>query len=104
MMNFLSLWRTHQLREAVVQRCYVKKGVLINFAKLTGKHLHRCFHVKLEKLLRTLSFIEYLAVGCFSIEMLLESLHSLQRFVQSQKWKHKSNVGNLFKVNYEGTK
>ena len=28
-----------QLTEIVVQRCSVKKGVLKNFAKFTGKHL-----------------------------------------------------------------
>ena len=55
--------------EAVVQRCSVKKGVLKNFTKFTGKHLcrasglqlyfkkrlwHRCFPANFVKFLRTL--------------------------------------------------
>ena len=44
--------------EAVVQRCSIKKGVLRNCEKLTGKHLchrlcHRCFPVNFAKFLRT---------------------------------------------------
>ena len=47
------------------QRCFVRKGVLRNFAKFTGKHLcqslfliklqawHRCFPVNFAKFLRT---------------------------------------------------
>ena len=31
-----------ELPEAVFQRCSVKKGVLRNFAKFTGKHLKKC--------------------------------------------------------------
>ena len=70
-------------REAFAQRCSVKKGVLRNFTKFTGKHLcqslffnkvaglrpatllkkrlwHRCFPVNFVKFLRTPSFIERL--------------------------------------------
>ena len=69
--------------EAAVQRCSVKRGVLRNFAKFTGKHLcqshffnkvavmrsaaflkkrlwSRCFPVDFVKLLRTPFFVEYL--------------------------------------------
>ena len=57
--------------EAVVRRCSVKKGVLRNSAKFTGKHLrpatllkkrlwHRCFPVKFAKFLRTPFFTEHL--------------------------------------------
>ena len=31
----------HRLPQAVVQRCSVKKGVLTNFVKFTGKHLYQ---------------------------------------------------------------
>ena len=59
--------------ESVVQKCSVRKGVLRNFAKFTGKHLchslffkkilkrrlwHRCFPVKFAKFLRTGFLIE----------------------------------------------
>ena len=70
-------------QEAVVQRCSIKKGVLSNFTKFTGKHLcqslvfnkvaglrpatllkkrlwHRCFLVNFVKFLRTPFFIEHL--------------------------------------------
>ena len=76
---------TPQDLEAVVQRCSVKKGVLRNFTKFTGKHLcqslffnkvaslrpatlfkkrlwHRCFPVDFVKFLRT-TF--YTSGGCF---------------------------------------
>ena len=66
--------------EAVVRRCSMKKGLLKNFTKLTGKHLcqnlyfnkvaglkhatllkkrlwHRRFHVNFAKFLRTPFFI-----------------------------------------------
>ena len=69
--------------EAVVRRCSVKKGVLKNFTKFTGKHLcqslffnkvaglrpatllkkrlwHRCFPVNFVKFLRTPFYIEHL--------------------------------------------
>ena len=69
--------------EADVQRCSVKKGVLRNFTKFTGKHLcqspffnkvadlrpeillekrlwHRCFSVNFAKFLRTSFLIEHL--------------------------------------------
>ena len=69
--------------EAVVRRCSIKKGVLRNFAKFTGKHLcqslffnkvaglrpasllkkrhwHGCFPVNFAKFLRTLFYIYYL--------------------------------------------
>ena len=63
--------------KAVVRRCFVKKGVLRNFAKFTGKHLyqilffnkvaglnnslwHRCFPVNFAKFLRTSIFTKYL--------------------------------------------
>ena len=69
--------------EAVVRRCSVKKGVLINFAKFTGKHLsqsfffnksadlrsatllkkrlwHRCFPVNFAKFIRTPFFKKHL--------------------------------------------
>ena len=71
------------LSEAAVQRCSVKRGLLRNFAKFTGKHLcqshffnkvavmrsaaflkkrlwSRCFPVDFVKLLRTPFFVEYL--------------------------------------------
>ena len=69
--------------EAVAQRCSVRKGVLRNFTKFTGKHLwqslffnkvaglrpatllkkrlwHRCFPVKFAKFLRTPFLTEHL--------------------------------------------
>ena len=33
------VWEFMQLMEAIVQRCSVKRGVLENFIKFTGKHL-----------------------------------------------------------------
>ena len=70
------------IMEAVAQRCYVKRGVLRNFAKFTGKHLcqslffnkdggrpatllkkrrwHRSFSVNFAKFLRTPLFAEHL--------------------------------------------
>ena len=64
------------ISEAVAQRCFVKRGVLRNFTKFTGKHLcqslfliklqvrpatllkkrlwHKCFPVNFVKFLRTL--------------------------------------------------
>ena len=81
--------------EAVVQRCSVKKGILRNFAKFTGKHLcqslflnkvavlgpetlfkkrlwHRCcFPVNFVKFLRNL-FLQNTSGGCF-----YESLNEL---------------------------
>ena len=55
-----------RVREAVAGSCSVRKGVLRNFAKFTGKHLcqslflnkvaglwHRCFPVNFAKFLRT---------------------------------------------------
>ena len=32
---------SEKISEALTQRCSVKKGVLINFVKFTGKHLYR---------------------------------------------------------------
>ena len=51
--------------KAVTQRCSVKKGVLRNLAKFTGKHLiqglwHRCFSANFSKFLRTLFLTEHL--------------------------------------------
>ena len=50
--------------EAVVQRCSVKKGVLRNFAKFTGKHLYQG--------LRTL-FLQNTSSGCFCKVKSMES-------------------------------
>ena len=62
-------------KEAVVQRCSVKKGVLRNFTKFKGKHLcqslffnkvtglrlwHKCFPVNFVKFLRIPFLIEHL--------------------------------------------
>ena len=72
-----------KIREAVARRCSVRKGVLGNFPKFTGKHLcqslflnkvvglrpatllkkwlwHRCFPVNFVKFLRTGFFTEHL--------------------------------------------
>ena len=46
--TFRALWSHHAMyasvsaviKEAVAERCSVKKGVLKNFTKFTGKHLH----------------------------------------------------------------
>ena len=66
--------------EAVARRCSVKKGILINFTKFTGKHLchslflnkvsdlnvikkrfwHRCFPVHFVKFFREPFFIEHI--------------------------------------------
>ena len=60
------------------RRCSLKKGVLRNFAKFTGKHLcqrlffnrekkrlwHRCFPVNFVKFLRT-TFLQNTSGGCF---------------------------------------
>ena len=69
------------------QRCSIRKGVLRNFSKFTGKHLcqslffnkvaglrpatllkkrlwHRCFPVNFEKFLRT-PFVQNTSGGCF---------------------------------------
>ena len=45
-----------QVTEAVVRRCYVKKGVLLNFAKFVGKHLCQSlfFHNKAAGLIHKL--------------------------------------------------
>ena len=65
------LWNKSVQRRSSHRRCSIKKGVLRNFAKFTGKHLcqrlffkktatllkkslwHRCFLVNFEKFLRT---------------------------------------------------
>ena len=59
--------KEHVLLEAVVRRCYIKKGVLENFVKFTGKHLCQgLFFNKISgasniaKFLRTPFLIEHL--------------------------------------------
>ena len=46
------------------QRCFIKKGVLKNFAKFTGKQLHRCFLVNFVKFSRT-PFLQNTTGDCF---------------------------------------
>ena len=76
------VWEFMQLMEAIVQRCSVKRGVLENFIKFTGKHLcqshffnkvaglrlttllkkrlwHRCFPANFVKFSITYFFIEH---------------------------------------------
>ena len=66
----ISLKQTHF--RSSHQRCSIKKGVLKNFSKFTGKHLcwrlffnkvaglqHRCFSVNFAKFLRTPFFTEH---------------------------------------------
>ena len=77
------LAQAKECSEAVARRCSVKKGILRNLAKFTGKHLyqslffnkvaglrhstllkmrllHRCFHVNFAKFLRTPCLTEQL--------------------------------------------
>ena len=67
-------WMNRKKSETVVRRCSIKKSVLKNFAKSTGKPLKpvtllkqrikcRCFPVNLAKFLRTPFFIK--CGGCF---------------------------------------
>ena len=81
------MWQDARSSEAVVQRCSVKKGVLTNLAKFTGKHLRQslffnqvgglrpttllkrrlwrmCFPVNFVKFLRT-PFSQNTPGGCF---------------------------------------
>ena len=78
--DFLRIARSNEFVTKVRsshQRCFMKKGVLRNFAKFTGKHLcqsllfnkvaglrkrlwHSCFPVNFTKFLRTLFFTEHL--------------------------------------------
>ena len=75
------------------QRCSVKKGVLVNFAKFIGKHLcqrlffkkksfrHMCFPLNFPKFLRT-PFLQNTSEGCFWIRKLnfqFRITHSLQK-------------------------
>ena len=98
--NYVS-WIKKEQAEAVVQRCSVKKGVLRNLVKFTGKHLcqnlfsskvtglrpatllkkglwHGCFPVNFAKFLRTLFFIEHLLWW-----LLLNRQNKLSRLVQN---------------------
>ena len=77
---YVFFWKSVILTEAVVRRCSVKKDVLRNFAKFTGKrlcqslffnkvgvekrHLHRCFPVNFPKFLRT-PLLKNTSGGCF---------------------------------------
>ena len=72
---------TFQLIRSSPPEVFCKKGVLKNFAKLTGKHLcqrlwHWCFPVTFAKVLRTALFIEHLqwlllmAISCLMCQTL----------------------------------
>ena len=59
-----------------------KKGVLENFANLTGKHLCWCFPVKLAKFLRTPNFEEHLRTTADQLicnKILLEKVRAVFR-------------------------
>ena len=60
------------------RRCSIKKGVLKNFAKFTGKHRlwHKHFPVNLSKLLRT-PFLQNTSGGCFCIVSFCSKYHSV---------------------------
>ena len=98
-MKLFSLFSFSKLlfSEAVTQRCSVKKGVLRNFPKFTGKHLgqrlffdkvarirpaallkkglwHRCFPVNFAKFLRTPFLTEYLRWLLLSFFTMLKKL------------------------------
>ena len=62
-------------------RCSVKKGVLENFAKFTGKHL--CFSMNFAKFLRTAFFTEQLQTTA------------------SENYFSEEAVNNIFKVSNE---
>ena len=85
----LTRHRNENISRSSHQRCSIKKDVLRNFTKFTGKHLcqsllfnkvvgprlatllkkrlwHRCFSVKFVKFLRT-PFLQNTSGGCFFI-------------------------------------
>ena len=82
------------------QRCSVKKGVLKNFVKLTGKHLyqslffnkvaglklwHRCFPVNFAKFLRT-TFLKK-----NSVRLLL--VFQFTSIIISKRWQRRLSIG-----------
>ena len=57
-----------------------KKGILENFANLTGKYLHWCFPEKLPKILRTPNFEEHLRTTAHQMicnKILLEKIRTV---------------------------
>ena len=103
-------------------RCSVRKGVLRNFSKFTGKHLchslcfnkvanlspatllterlwHRCFPVNFEKFLRT-PFLQNTSGCCFwkNVNITLRD-HNRRVSVGKILWKHKKCAG--FKKYYK---
>ena len=102
---FMSLRSSHQ-------RCSVKKGVLRNFAKFTGKHLcqaapatllkkrlwRRCFPVNFAKFLRTPFFAEHLCWLLLSLILNFRKKRSVISKIlifvvkSSKKYKYKSKI------------
>ena len=88
--------------EAVVQRCSVRKGVLRNFTKLTGKHLCQClfffpcFPLNFVKFLRT-PFLQNTSGGCFYWSYFFSSFLT---FTKNHFTKKVWNYDVIFKVDY----
>ena len=98
------------------QRCSVKKGVLRNFAKLTGKHLcqslsfnkvagarlwHRCFPVNFVKFLRTPRLGDCFLSTCVFVKKLRNCFRLLQLcHCDGLSDACKSNVFKIFKKRF----
>ena len=103
-LSLLSLLKS-QVWEAVVRRCSMKKGVLRNFAKFTGKHLRQSFFlIKLQappKFLRTPFFTEHLwwlllrFRVCNFTKMMFMSQLQTQLFASSYIW-----LAHIFEASY----